>query len=226
MKEGEFPQKLDLQLYPHMINITQGGLCTGSSMSNYGPTVSWLRANTMPKTALTHHTHGSCGSGVMSSSPRFHDFKPTTNWEMAEVRLLVKYKQYSWHQLSRNTVGTGFFSLNKIQCWHASASLFNLFKVTHFYQTHNDAHDLTGDNYSMSTFAIPLRADADSSPSLLYKNFRDSVSSHVCLFIIYLSPDIQEVASQASHKSCCLSRQDPASLLDFQLLLVNQNSIL
>lgn len=40
MKEGEFPRRMDLQLYPHMINITQGGLCTGSSMSNYGPTVS------------------------------------------------------------------------------------------------------------------------------------------------------------------------------------------
>lgn len=39
-RERNFPQSLDLQLYPHMINIRQGGLCTGSSMSNYGATVS------------------------------------------------------------------------------------------------------------------------------------------------------------------------------------------
>lgn len=60
----------------------------------------------------------------------------------------------------------------------------------------------------------------------LCKNSRDSMSSHVCLFIIYLSPDIQEVASQASHKSSCPSGRHRVSLPDFQLLLVNQNSIL
>lgn len=131
-------------------------------------------------------------------------------------------KASSWQRAPSKHCGHMGFSFNKTQ-WNVG---FHVFKVTHFHQTHNDTHDLTDDNYSMSTFSVLLRADADSSPSPLYKNFRDSVSSHVCLFIIYLSPDIQEVASQASHKSSCLSRRDRVSLLDFQLLLVNQNSIL
>lgn len=38
--ERNFPQRLDLHFYPGKINRRQGGLCTGSSMSNYGPTVS------------------------------------------------------------------------------------------------------------------------------------------------------------------------------------------
>lgn len=56
-KLGEFPQRMDLQLYPHMINITQGGLCTGSSMSNYGPTVSdWEQTRCQRLPAPTRHT--------------------------------------------------------------------------------------------------------------------------------------------------------------------------
>lgn len=40
-------------------------------------------------TAPTRHTNGSCGCGVMSSSPRFHDAKPTTDWATAGVGLSV-----------------------------------------------------------------------------------------------------------------------------------------
>lgn len=175
-----------------------------------------------------HVTNSSCGCKLMSSSPRFHDAKPTSDWAMAEFELFSGPS--SWHHPSRNT--RGMWDLTSIKPNRRTCSSFlffffrNVFKVTHVYQTHYDTHDLTDDNYSMSTFGVWLRADADSSPSPLYKNFRDSMSSHVCLFIIYLSPDIQEVPSQASHKSSCLSWWDCGPPLDFQLLLVNQNSIL
>lgn len=132
----------------------------------------------------------------------------------------------SWQQPSRNAVGIWDLAAVKPNREVYLPFFPPMFSRLHVYQTHNDTHDLTDDNYSMSTFAVLLRADADSSPSPIYKNFRDSMSSHVCLFIIYLSPDIQEVASQASHKSSCLSRRDRVSRLDFQLLLVNQNNIL
>lgn len=57
---------MDLQLYPHMINIAQGGLCTGSGMSNYGPTVS-----DCPPVGTAPTRHAQRSTRVMSSSPRF-----------------------------------------------------------------------------------------------------------------------------------------------------------
>lgn len=79
----------------------------------------------------------------------------------------------------------------------------------------------------MPTFPVLLEADADSSSAPRLPVYKNSTSSHICLFIIYLSTGIQEVAGQASRKSSCLSKQDDVFLwLDFQLLLVNQDSIL
>lgn len=125
----------------------------------------------MPKTARrgaapTRHTSASRGRGVMSSSPRFHDAKPTTDW----ASQAFQYGSSSWQQTFQKHCRHMGFSFNKRQAY--SLFYFHVFKATHVYQTRNDTHDLTDDIYSMSTFAVLWRADADSSPSPSLKEFQ------------------------------------------------------
>lgn len=128
----------------------------------------------MPKTARrgaapTRHTSASRGRGVMSSSPRFHDAKPTTDW----ASQAFQYGSSSWQRTFQKHCRHMGFSFNKRQ---PGASVFPfLFSCFQGYarrETHNDTHDLTDDIYSMSTFAVLWRADADSSPSPSLKEFQ------------------------------------------------------
>lgn len=132
-REGEFPQRMDLQLYPHMINITQAGLCTGSSMSNYGPTVSWLRANTMPKAASrsctdTSHRRFMWVRGWCHRHPDFMMLSP----RLIEQRQKPgsRRKTSSWQQPSRNTVGIWVLASIKTHRWCVLASVFSRFSNT------------------------------------------------------------------------------------------------
>lgn len=123
---GEFPQRMDLQLYPHMINITQGGLCTGSSMSNYGPTVSdWeqTRCQRLPVgTALTRHTNDftwARGGDVIGTQ---------ISWRRAHSWLSKKsgsrYSTSSWQQPPRNAV-----NILDLASMKPNREAFHVFKV-------------------------------------------------------------------------------------------------
>lgn len=133
-----------------MINITQGGLCTGSSMSNYGPTVSdWEQ--TWCQEELHRHV--------------------TQMWVLGEVIVT----QISWSLTQK------WLSNSRLEVWHVQLEkpwnadlvasttrkciccFFSYFQGYTRPQTHNNVHDLTDDNYSMSTFAVQFRALADSS---------------------------------------------------------------
>lgn len=174
MKEGEFPRRMDLQLYPHMINITQGGLCTGSSMSNYGPTVSdWEQTSCQRLPGEELHRHGTqalhVGAGWCHHRPDFMTLSPQL---IEQVRLFSMVRP-AGNEPSRNTAGIwDSASINANRGEAYSLFYFHVFKATHVYQTHNDTHDLTDDIYSMSTFAVLWRADADSSPSPSLKEFQ------------------------------------------------------
>lgn len=143
-----------------MINITQGGLCTGSSMSNYVPTASRLRANTVPKAAGGEHT------------ARSHAW---FMWAWGDVIVTQISRRWGRNRLSSGS-GQAFSKVHPSGIWflaslkHFGISFFILFQG----YTSSTKHmmiprDLTDDNYSVSA---RLRADADSSPSPLLQEFQ------------------------------------------------------
>lgn len=133
MKEGEFPRRMDLQLYPHMINITQGGLCTGSSMSNYGPTVSdWEQTSCQRLPGEELHRHGTqalhVGAGWCHHRPDFMTLSPQL---IEQVRLFSMVRP-AGNKPSRNSAGIwDSASINANRGEAYSLFYFHVFKATH-----------------------------------------------------------------------------------------------
>lgn len=85
----------------------------------------------------------------------------------------------------------------------------------------NDGRGLSG---GVPTSAVKSRGRSITPPPpALHRN---ATSSHICLFIVYLGADVQEVAGRASRTSSCRSKRDAAFLRPPpQLLLVNADSV-
>lgn len=118
-----------------------------------------------------------------------------------------QYSTSIWQQASRNSVG--IWDLASIKLIREVFSLV-FFKVTHFYQTHNDTHDLTDDNYSMSTSRCTLKSRCRFITTPLFVRISGTPCPPTFACSSYISRQtFQEVASQASRKSSCLSRPGP-----------------
>lgn len=95
-------------------------------------------------------------------------------------------------------------------------------------KTHNNVHDLTDDNYSVSTFAVQFRAVADSSLLPPFSRISGTLCppTFVCSSYISAQTFKRLLARPAVSHPAYQDKTVFLPGLDFQLLLVNPSSIL